>query len=226
MKIKIISSVLLLILNIYPQVREIESRTYFKQGDIEANVSTNLGVGFSTSNVTNTYQSYNYYDSSYHTDTYKSEYSDRPFNFLITASLGICIIDGLTVEPELDLNLITDNEVSISILGNLAYNFNISKKNTFPFIKIGYGVSNYFSDYNYNYSSGSGNNTLGTQVFNAGAGLKLVYSSGMAMKLEINYKHYSYSNSYSYSDQYTQNSYETDTGVDALTLSIGWSILL
>ncbi len=35
-------------------------------------------------------------------------YSDRPFNLLFTASIGYCIIDGLTIEPELDINLITD----------------------------------------------------------------------------------------------------------------------
>jgi hypothetical protein len=226
MKIIVISSVLLLIVSIYPQVRQIESRTYFKQGDIEANISTNLGVGFSTTNGTNTSQNYNYYDSSYYTETYKSEYSDRPFNFLITASLGICVVDGLTVEPELDINLVTDSEVSISLLGNLTYNFNIPRKNVFPFIKIGYGISNYMNDYYYGYSSGTGDSSLDTKVLNAGAGLKLVYSSGMAMKLEINYKHYSYSNSSSYGDQYYQSTYESDTVVDALTISIGYSILL
>ena len=226
MKKIILLSVIIPAMYIHPQVREIESRTYFKQGDIEANISTNLGVGFSTTNSTNTYKNYNYYDSSYVTETYKSEYSDRPFNFLITASIGVCIFDGLNVEPEVDLNLFGGEEVSISLLGNLTYNFSIPKQNVFPFIKIGYGVSNYFFDYDYNYSSGAGNNSLDTKIINAGAGLKLVYSSGMAMKLEINYKHYSYSNSNSYGDQYYQNSYESDTVMDALTISIGYSILL
>jgi opacity protein-like surface antigen len=226
MKKIILLFIIISIMHIYPQVREIESRSYFRQGDIEANISTNLGVGFSTTNSTNTSQNFNYYDSTYYTETYKSEYSDRPFNFLITASLGVCVVDGLSIEPELDINLVTDSEVSISLLGNLTYNFNIPRKNVFPFIKIGYGISNYKSDYYYGYSSGSGESSLDTKVFNAGAGLKIVYSSGMAMKLEINYKHYSYSNSSSYSDNYFQNVYEANTVVDALTLSIGYSILL
>ena len=226
MKKIMLLSLIIPVIYIHPQVRQIESRTYFKQGDIEVNLSTNLGVGFSTTNSTNTSQNFNYYDSTYYTETYRSEYSDRPFNFLITASVGICIIDGLTVEPELDINLVTDAEVSISLLGNLTYNFSIPRKSVFPFIKIGYGFSNYMSDYYYGYSPGIRESSLDTKVFNAGLGLKLVYSSGMAMKLEINYKNYSYSNSYSYSDYYYQNVYESNTVVDALTLSIGYSILL
>jgi hypothetical protein len=226
MKIKIIFLILILIPNIHAQVREIESRSYFKQGEFEVNFSTNIGVGFSKSNVTNTSQYFNYNDSTYHAETHNSEYSDRPFNFVITAALGFCILDGLTVEPELDINLITDSEVSISLLGNLTYNFNIPRKNIFPFIKIGYGISNYVSGHYYGYSSGAGDNSLDTKVFNAGVGLKLIYSSGMAMKLEINYKHFSYSNSSSYDEEYYMGSYESDTVVNALAFSIGYSILL
>ena len=226
MKKIILFSVIIPVMYIHPQVREIESRTYFKQGDFEVNISTNIGVGFSTTNATNTSKNFNYYDSTYNTETYKFEYSDRPFNLLITASLGICVIDGLTIEPEMDINLVTDAEVSISLLANLTYNFSIPRKNSFPFIKIGYGISNYMNDYYYGYSSGTGESSLDTKVFNTGVGLKIVYSSGMAMKLEINYKHYSYSNSSSYDDYYYQNVYESNTVVDALTLSIGYSILL
>ena len=225
MKTKIFISVLLLIFNIFPQVKVIESRSYFIQGDIEVNFSTNLGVGLSVSNSTNSYQSYNYYDSTYHTETYKSEFSNREFNLLFTASLGYCIFNGLTIEPEFDINLITDNEISISVLANLTYNFNIPKKNIYPFIKLGYGLSNYVSDYHYYYSGGSTDNSLDTKVLNAGTGIKLVYTSGSAMKLEVNYKHYSYSGSYSYGDQYSQNSTESETNIDAFTISIGYSIL-
>lgn len=73
---------------------------------------------------------------------------------------------------------------------------------------------------------GSGNNSLDTRVFNAGIGLKFLYTSGMAMKLEINYKNYSYSTSNSYGDQYYHSSSNVDGDMNVLSLSIGFSILL
>jgi hypothetical protein len=224
MKKIILFSIIIPILNIFPQVREIESRSYFTQGDVEFNFSTNLGVGFSSSNIFQTIQNFYPYDSSYY--EYSSQQSDREFNLLFTASFGYCIVDGLTIEPELDINLVTDNETSISLIGNLTYNFNIPRKNTYPFIKLGYGLSNYYSDSHYGYSNESGGNSLDTRVFNAGAGLKFLYSSGMALKLEINFKNYNYSTTSSYTDQYYQNASQLDGDMDVISLSIGFSILL
>jgi len=225
MKKIILLSVIIPAIYLYPQVREIESRSYFKQGNFEFNFSTNIGVGFSTSNVTSTNQNFYEYDSSY--SEYTSEYSDRPFNLLFTASFGYCIIDGLAFEPELDINLITDAETSISLIGNLTYNFNIPRKSTFPFIKLGYGLSNYYSDYYYyGYQNESGRNSLDTRVFNAGAGLKFLYSSGMALKLEINFKNYNYSTSSSYSNEYSESTYKIDNDMNVISLSLGFSILL
>jgi hypothetical protein len=198
------------IVYLHSQVKEIESRSYFKQGDFEVNFSTNLGVGFQSVESSNStdYNPYYYQDG------------DRPFIFLISAAVGVCVIDGFSVEPEFDINLITDAEVSTSILANVIYNFNIPRKKIYPFIKLGYGFSNYKTDYYYN---SNGDNSLDTGVLNLGAGIKSVYSSGMALKLEINYKRYSYSNTYN--DYYNQYSYEIDALIEALSLSIGYSIL-
>ena len=139
MKLKIFLFVLLLIVTVNPQVREIESRTYFKQGDFEINFSLNLGMGFTAYERDNTnYSSYYYY-----------LHGDRPFVFLVSAAVGYCIIDGLSVEPEFDINFITDAEISTTILFNATYNFNIPKKSIYPYIKLGYGISNFKSDYYY-----------------------------------------------------------------------------
>jgi hypothetical protein len=225
MKKIILFSVIIPAIYLYPQVREIESRTYFKQGNFEFNFSTNIGVGFSTTNGIQTYQNYYPYDSSY--NKFNFENSDRPFNLLFTASIGYCIIDGLAFEPELDLNLITDAETSISLIGNLTYNFNIPRKNTYPFIKLGYGVSNYSSDYYYySYQNESNGSSFDTRIINAGAGLKFLYSSGLAMKLEINFKNYSYSTSSTYSDQYYSNTTSVDGDMNVISISLGFSILL
>lgn len=226
MKKIILLSVIMPIMCIHPQVREIESRSYFKQGDVEFNFSTNLGVGFSTSNVFQTTQNFFPYDSSY--NEYSYNYSDRRFNLLFTTSIGYCVIDGLTIEPELDINLITDDETSISVIGNLTYNFNISKKSIYPFIKVGYGLSNYNNNnyYYYGYANESSGSSLDTRVINAGAGLKILYSSGMALKLEINFKNFNYSTSDSYSNEYSQSTYKIDSDMNVISLSIGFSILL
>lgn len=225
MKKIILLSVIIPMIYIFPQVREIESRSYFKQGDVEFNFSTNLGVGFSTSNVFQTTQNISLYDSSY--NEYSYDYSERPFNFILSASIGYCILDGLTIEPELDINLITDYETSISLVGNLTYNFSIPRKNTYPFIKLGYGLSNYYSDrYYYGYQNESGGSSFDTRVFNAGAGLKFLYTSGMALKLEINFKNYNYSTSSSYSNEYSFGSTTIDGDMNVISISIGYSILL
>jgi len=225
MKKIILLFVIIPVMYIHPQVREIESQSYFKQGDVEFNFSTNLGVGFSTYDVFQTTQNFSPYDSSYF--KYSNTSSDRPFNLIFTASIGYCILDGLMIEPELDINLITDAETSISLIGNLTYNFNIPKKNTFPFIKLGYGLSNYYSDYYYyGYASESNGSSLDTRVINAGAGIKFLYSSGMSMKLEINFKNYNYSKSSSFSNEYSESTYKTDNDMNVISLSIGFSILL
>ena len=204
------------------QVREIESRSIFNQGDWEFNISTNIGVGFLTSTSNTTTQNLYPYDSSYYEYSYNN--TSRPFNLLITASAGYCILDGLVIEPEIDINLITDADISLTLLSNVSYNFHIPRRNIFPFIKLGFGFSNYYPDHRY--SSGSEGSSLDTRVINAGAGLKFSYTSGVALKLEINYKNYSssFSNSYNYPEyRMTENG---ETAVDAITLSLGFSILL
>jgi hypothetical protein len=223
MKTFIILLVSFLINNIYSQVREIESISSFKQGDFEVNFSTNLGAGFSKTNSTSTYENFNYYDSTYYKEKYSNEYSSRDFLLSFTASIGYYFTDGLSFEPEFDINLITDNEISVSILANLTYNFSTPKKKVYPYVKIGYGLSNYVTYYNY--YGGSTDNSLDTKVFNAALGIKLVYTSGSLMRLELNYKYYSNSSSYSYGDQYSQGSIESETGIDALTIAFGYSIL-
>ncbi len=219
MKNKIFFLLLILITNIIPQAREIESRNYFKQGDFEINFSTNLGAGFTS------YESSNSSENSYYNDS-----GERPFIFLISAAMGVCIIDGLSVEPEFDINFISDAEISTTILFNATYNFNIPRKSIYPFIKLGYGISNFRLDYYY-YDYNSSDNSLSTGVLNIGAGLKIAYSSGMALKLEINYKHFSYSSTYTYYyyDPYSyvgeERTADLDVSVDAITLSIGYSIM-
>lgn len=199
-------------------MKELESITNFTQGDIEVSFSTNIGVGFATTNSIMT--------SNYSSGFLIQENSSRPFIFLISASMGVCIIDGLSVEPEFDINFITDSEISTTLLLNVTYHFALPRKRTFPFIKLGYGLSNFLSGSDYGYYYQSNNSSIDTQVINVGVGVKVIYTSGTAMRIELNYKHFSSSNSSSYSDQYYNQSTYSDTDIDALTFSIGFSILI
>lgn len=223
MKLKIIFITIFLVINSFSQIREVKPFSSFKQGDFEANFSTNLGAAFSKNNVTTTNQYFNYYDSTYTTSKNNSENSSKDYLMLLTASIGYYFVDGLSFEPELDINLITDDEISISILANLTYNFSTSNSKTYPYVKVGYGISNYVT-YN-NYYGGSTDNSLDTQLINTALGIKLASASGSVMRIELNYKYYTNSSSYSYGDQYNKTTIESESGIDALSIAIGYSIL-
>ena len=208
-------------LTLSAQVREFEERTYFKQNDLEFNFSTHLGIGFSTTTQSGTYQ--NYSDSSF--VRYTTKRSERPFNLLFSASVSYFILDGLSVEPEFYINIIT--EMSISIIANLSYTFHLPGKKAYPYIKLGYGIGNYYT--NNHFGDGISDNSLDTKILNAGVGFKLVYTAGMAMNIGITYKNYSTPSMVSYGSYgypyYAEDSKEK-TVVNAITFSIGLSILL
>ena len=220
---KLIILVLFLISNSYCQVRIIESGTYFKQGNFEINFSTSLGAGFSKTNTTYTNEYVSYYDSTSYSNVYNSEISSRDFLLSFTASLGYYFMDAISFEPEFDLNLLTYDDISISIIANLTYTFSTSNNKIYPYIKLGYGISNYVSNYN-NYND-PGNNSLDTQVLNAAFGMKQINFSGSSFRWELSYKYYSHSNSYTYTDQYSYNTSITDvdSGIDVISFSVGYS---
>jgi len=76
-----------------------------------------------------------------------------------------------------------------------------------------------------NYFGGSTDNSLDTQLINTALGIKLASASGSVMRIELNYKYYTNSSSYSYSDQYNKTTIESESGIDALSIAIGYSIL-
>ena len=68
--------------------------------------------------------------------------------------------------------------------------------------------------------------SLDLKTLNVGAGLKLMYFSSLAFKMEINYRNLSGSNTYSYSDQYSSSSSKFDITTSVIAISVGISILL
>ena len=108
---------------------------------------------------------------------------------------------------------------SVSMLGNLCYTFYFPQKNIFPYLKLGYGMSNNGNNSNGLFES------LDFKTLNAGAGLKYMYFSSLALKMEINYRNLSGSNTNSYSDQYSSSSTKYEITTSVISISVGISIL-
>ena len=213
-RISLILSILLIITSGYAQVNEKSEHQFYKQGDWEFGFSLNIGGSSEQTKETNTYsdgssQSYSTYD-----------YTEKGFYTHLGVSTGYYIINGLSIEPEFDINLYSW-EISVSLLGNLCYTFYLPQKNIYPYIKLGYGLSNNPGN-NYN-SSNDLFESLDFNTINAGVGIKLTYYSGMAFRMEINYRTINGSDTYYYS---ASSSTEYETTISVISISFGASILL
>jgi hypothetical protein len=203
-RIIFILATFLIITSGYAQVSEKSERKFYKQGDWEFGFSLNIGGSSEQTKQTSTYSD----GSSQYSYTY--DYTEKGFYTHLGVSIGYYIINGLSIEPEFDLNLY-NWEISVSLLSNLCYTFYLPQKNIYPYLKLGYGLST---------EPGSSNlfEFLDINTINAGVGIKLNYSSGMAFRMEINYRNLIGSNIGYYSN------YDTITSV--ISISFGASILL
>jgi len=99
----------------------------------------------------------------------------------------------------------------------MCYTFYLPQKDIYPYLKLGYGVSNDPDNQNGLFEY------LKFKTINAGAGLKFIYFQRMAFKLEINYRNLSGSNTF-YS--YQSESYKSESTISVFSVSIGLSLLL
>ena len=203
-RIIFILTTFLIITSGYAQLSEKSERKFYKQGEWEFGFALNIGGSSEQTKLTSTYSD----GSSQYYSTY--DYTEKGFYTHLGVSTGYYIINGLAIEPEFDINLY-NWEISASLLGNLCYTFYLPQKNIYPYLKLGYGLSS---------QPGSSNlfEFLDIKTINAGVGIKLTYSSGMAFRLEINYRNLAGSNTGYYSN------YDTITSV--ISISFGASILL
>jgi hypothetical protein len=215
---KCISSILIIFLissTGYAQVIEKLERQFYKQGDWEFGFSANIGGSSKKTKGTNTYG----YNDGSQPSIYTYDNNEKGIYTHLGISTGYYLIDGFSIEPELNLNFNFEG-FSVSILGNLCYTFYFPQKNIFPYLKLGYGMSNNGDNSNGLFES------LDFKTLNAGAGLKFMYFSSLALKMEINYRNLSGSNTYSYSDQYSSSSSKYEITTSVISISIGISILL
>jgi hypothetical protein len=212
-RISFILAILLIITSGYAQVNEKSERQFYKQGDWELCFSANIGSSSAQTKGT-IVESYDDSSQSY----YNYENNEKGIFLQLGVSTGYYIINGLSIEPELNLILYFD-EISVSVLGNLCYTFYFPQKNIYPYLKLGYGLSDEHGD---SYLSKS----LSLKTINAGAGLKIMYFPGMAFRVEINYRNLNGSDGYSYSYPSYTSSNTDETTISVISVSLGISILL
>ena len=191
------------------QVKNISDRQKFQQFDWECAASLSIGLS-STSTESSTQ---NYYGNNSGNGEFYSE---------ISLALGFFILDGLSIEPEIEYNFF-EGDATLSIIGNISYTINIPRKKIYPFFKVGYGISSY-TVYRYGYYGGSNDlfESLDAKIINVGAGLKIVQSSSFAMRLELNYKNISYAQS---QDDPYNGPDDISTSTSALSIKFGGSFL-
>ncbi|MEJ2196827.1 MAG: hypothetical protein P8X73_18485 [Ignavibacteriaceae bacterium] len=191
------------------QVINITDRQKFKQFDWECNTSLSIGLSSKSSESSSQY----YYSNNSGNGEFYSE---------ISLALGFYILDGLSIEPEIEYNFF-EGDATLSLIGNVAYTLNLPGKKIYPFFKIGYGISGY-SAYGYNYYERSSGlfESLNAKVINAGIGLKIVQSSLFAMRIELNYKNIRYAHS---QEVLYDGSYDISTNTSALSIKIGGSFI-
>jgi hypothetical protein len=183
----------------YAQVNEKSDRHYYKQGDWEFGFSSNIG-----SISIQTIEPGNY------------EYTENGIYLNLGVSTGFYLFNGLSIEPELDINSCSEG-FSLSILGNLCYTLYIPQKNIYPYVKLGYGLSNDPKNSDDLFAN------IDFKTINAGAGVKFMYFPGMAFRTEINYRNLNGSNTF-YPD--TPYSYTTESTISIISVLLGVSLLL
>jgi hypothetical protein len=216
-KLTVIFIIIFLTTPLNAQVKNISDRQKFQQFDWECAAAFSLGL----SSTSTENSAHNYYGNNSGNGEFYSE---------ISLALGFFILDGLSIEPEIDYNFF-EGDATLSIIGNISYTINIQRKKIYPFFKVGYGISSYTVN-RYNYYGGSDGlfESLDAKVINAGAGLKIVQSSSFAMRIELNYKNISYTQSQydPYYDPYYEpydEPNEISTNTSVLSIKIGGSFL-
>jgi hypothetical protein len=206
---------LLIITSGYAQVNEKSERQFYKQGDWEFSFSSNIG---SSSVQTTGPHSWTLANTPHYSDYYED--TENWIYLSLGVSAGFYIIKGLSIEPEFDINSYADGW-SVTILGNLCYTFNLPQNNIYPYVKVGYGLSN--EPTNSDYDSNGLFEDLNLKTINAGVGLKFMYYPRIEFKTEINYRSLTGSKTFY---QGTPDSYSTQTATSIISVLIGISILL
>lgn len=192
------------------QIKDLNEQQYFNKGDLEFALFSNLGKYYVNSKSSNQFTG---------NPINNSEYSYNEFYAQLGVSAGYYIINNLSIEPELNLDLTHDN-ASVFVIGNLNYTFSKPGSNVNPFLRIGYGWGDYT---NGAYFYGASNESEDYKIINTGGGIKVRYSNSIMFRLEVNYRIMSNTTSESYQYPGYSSSGKTETSISIISLSFGTS---
>ena len=154
----------------------------------------------------------------YSSNGYNNHYSSSSKIFSLSAMTGYYVYDGISVEPELQMTLIKDEEPAYSVIVGAAYTYFVSKNNIGIFLKGGVGLSNSItalsiSPYLVRIKSG-----FDVKIYKFSTGLKILVSDDVIIRTELEYKSSSYEESSKYS--------KTDNTFSEFIVKFGFSVLL
>lgn len=148
--------------------------------------------------------------------------SDSRAYFQLNVSPAYFVIEGLSVEPEIDFLFVEGGKPAYLFLGNISYSMFLENSFLAPFIRAGYGISNSVV---FPFQPGVINrvsNKLDVPILNVGAGLKLAVTENVLLRTELNYRSLSYTTNYSGYNNISSNKYT----YSFITMQIGFSVLL
>lgn len=184
----------------------------FRKSDVELTFSTSFGAWENSS--TTTTSGFNY------KNTYTS--SDSRNFFSLSVMPGYYFSDGFSFEPEISILAIEKSPPSFFFLGNISYTYRIPELNVAPFGRIGYGISNSVTYPMTGSTPLKASKDLTIGVLNAGGGIKALLTPSIALRAEMNYRKFKWTDDVSYSFGSTK----LDNKQSTIALNIGFSILL
>jgi len=129
------------------------------------------------------------YSSSYK-GPYISVETEAKTYLLAAFRAGFYITKAFEIEPE--INMLLQEEGSIILGVNGAYNFDITNSIVHPFITVGAGLGNGITMLNLPVRSSDDFNIFN---YNMGAGIKIMINENVASRFEYRYRHFSYEKS-------------------------------
>lgn len=148
--------------------------------------------------------------------------SDSRTFFQLNVTPAYFVMEGLSVEPEIDFLLMEGGKPAYLFLGNVSYSMFLENSFLAPFVRAGYGISNSVV---FPFQPGFINrvsNKLDVPILNLGAGLKLAVTENVLIRTELNYRSLSYKTNYlSYN---TISNYKYTYSF--ITMLFGFSVLL
>jgi hypothetical protein len=159
----------------------------------------------------------------------QGSYSSDMKYAILSVSSGYYLIDGLSVEPEIDWLAMKDGFPGWLFLGNVSYTYpGIDERHRIaPFIRVGYGVSNSVQALTMQLLART-SNKMDVGVFNVGGGLKLGLVERAFLRAEVYYRQFNWTESSSYYDYASQRylAQSADAKFSNFGMSMGLSIIL